>query len=90
MLGKENHKTTKDVEAIEKKVNKTFINENIQRFKNNKDKTFFDLVMDEQGVIEEYTFDFPQLAEQRLNVKGEEEEGLLYYEENDDKGVDLE
>ena len=36
MLGKENHKTTKDVEAIEKKVNKTFINENIQRFKNNK------------------------------------------------------
>ena len=29
MLGKENHKTTKDVETIEKKANKTFINENI-------------------------------------------------------------
>jgi hypothetical protein len=46
--------------------------------------------MDQQGVIEEYTFDFPQLAEQRLNMKGEDEEGLLYYEENDDNGVDLE
>ncbi len=29
MLGKDNHKTTKNVEVIEKQVNKTFINENI-------------------------------------------------------------
>ena len=60
MLGKENHKTTKNVEVIEKQANKTFINENIQRFKKNKEKTFFDLVMDDQGVVEEYIFDFPQ------------------------------
>lgn len=90
MLGKENHKTTKDVEVIEKQANKTFINENIQRFKKNKEKTFFDLVMDDQGVVEEYIFDFPQQVELRLNEKGEEEEGLLYYEENDENAVDLE
>ena len=58
-MGKDNHKTTKDVEVIEKQANKTFINENILRFKKNKEKTFFDLVMEQQGVVEEYTFDFP-------------------------------
>lgn len=29
MMGKDNHKNTKDVDKIEKKANKTFINENI-------------------------------------------------------------
>ena len=90
MLGKENHKTTKDVEVIEKQANKAFINENIQRFKKNKEKTFLDLVMDDQGVVEEYIFDFPQQVELRMNEKGEEEEGLLYYEENEENAVDLE
>lgn len=46
--------------------------------------------MDDQGVVEEYIFDFPQQVELRLNEKGEEEEGLLYYEENDENAVDLE
>lgn len=59
MLGKDNHKTTKSVETIEKQANKAFISENIQRLKNNKEKTFYEMVMDQYGVVEEYTFGFP-------------------------------
>ena len=59
MMGKENHKTTKDVNIVEKQANQTFIKDNINYMKRNKDKTFLDLVMDDSGIIEEYTFELP-------------------------------
>ena len=46
--------------------------------------------MDQQGIVEEYTFDFPYNPENIRKGKGDESDELLYYEENDENAVNLE